>query len=569
MNPTQLLAHFDRIIEAPDAIPRLRRFVLDLAVRGKLIEQDPKEKLEPARRDWHESRNRQAPFQVPGSWTWARVGDVADCRLGKMLDKAKNRGTPQRYLRNVNVRWFDFDLSDVLEMRFEDAELDEFSLRQGDVLICEGGEPGRAAVWDEREADIYFQKAVHRVRLSSAVDSHFFVNVLRQSADSGTLDAYFTGVGIKHFTGKGLASFVFPLPSVAEQHRIVAKVDELMALCDRLDATRAERESRRDLVSAASLNRLNQPAADALVFREHASFQLDRLPRLVTMHRHVEQLRQTILNLAVRGQLVSQDPHDEPAVRLLQRIAAQRRMRLNAGASRRETTGLPATANDLAFQIKSGWEPARISQIVLELQTGPFGSSLHQSDYRKGGTPVINPASIKNGGLVAIDKMAVGPETLERLANFKLNAGDIVLARRGEMGRCAIVSSREHGWLCGTGTLILRLPECLFAPFFVMLLGAPFVREYLGGSAVGATMQNLNQSILLALVIGVPPFAEQQRIVAKVNELMTVCDQLESQLLVARTEASRLLDALLFEALGSVRERREDLRVAGTRNVAS
>ena len=153
-----------------------------------------------------------------------------------MLDKAKNKGTPVRYLRNINVRWFDFDLSDVKEMLFEDSELDEFSLRRGDVLICEGGYPGRAAVWDERESNIYFQKAIHRVRFKIGINPSYFVYVLRESADSGRLCSYFTGAGIQHFTGKGLMSFLVPLPPIPEQHRIVAKVDELMALCDALMA---------------------------------------------------------------------------------------------------------------------------------------------------------------------------------------------------------------------------------------------------------------------------------------------------------------------------------------------
>lgn len=247
MNARRLLEHFERIVEAPDAVPRLRRFIRDLAVRGKLVEQDPMDEpaLNRLRKRSARVESGDEPFDIPGSWTWARVADVAECRLGKMLDKAKNKGTPRRYLRNINVRWFDFDLSNVMEMRFEDSELTEFGLRHGDVLICEGGEPGRAAVWDEREADIYFQKAIHRIRFSNRVDPHFFVIVLRVSADSGDLTTYFTGVGIKHFTGKGLSVFQFPLPPLAEQHRIVAKVDELMALCDRLEAAQAERESLR------------------------------------------------------------------------------------------------------------------------------------------------------------------------------------------------------------------------------------------------------------------------------------------------------------------------------------
>jgi type I restriction enzyme S subunit len=157
MNAAKLLENFERVGNAPDAVARLRRFILELAVRGKLVPQDPKD--EPA----SELLKRgdiaicaEGPFDLPLSWAWVTVDTVAESRLGKMLDKAKNKGTPRRYLRNINVRWFDFDLSDLVEMPFEDSELPEFALRSGDVLICEGGEPGRAAIWDERESCIYF-----------------------------------------------------------------------------------------------------------------------------------------------------------------------------------------------------------------------------------------------------------------------------------------------------------------------------------------------------------------------------------------------------------------------------
>ena len=230
----------------PDQIKALRQNILNLAVRGKLVPQDRNDE---SASEFVKGAKIKDPgagaFELPASWTWANVGAVADSRLGKMLDKAKNKGKPRRYLRNINVRWFDFDLSDLLEMRFEDSELPEFALRFGDVLICEGGEPGRAAVWDARETDIYFQKAIHRVRFLDFVDSDFFVKTLRASADDGRLAEYFTGTGIKHFTGKGLAAYSFPLPPPAEQQRIVAKVDQLMALCDWLEVSLTKGEEKR------------------------------------------------------------------------------------------------------------------------------------------------------------------------------------------------------------------------------------------------------------------------------------------------------------------------------------
>jgi type I restriction enzyme S subunit len=147
--------------------------------------------------------------------------------------------------------------------------------------------------------------------------------------------------------------------------------------------------------------------------------------------------------------------------------------------------------------------------------------------------------------------MSVGSATLERLSTFQLRAGDVVIARRGEMGRAAVVSPEEDGWLCGTGSLILRLSKDVCPEFLMMVIGSPPARAYLRGAAVGVTMQNLNQTALLNLPVGVPPLAEQHRIVAKVDELMAICDQLEAQLTTAQAESRRLLEAVLYRALSA------------------
>ena len=158
-------------------------------------------------------------------WEVRPVGEIADHVLGKMLDKSKNTGTPRPYLRNLNVRWFDFDLSDMLEMKFEDHEFDRYTARRGDVLICEGGYPGRAAIWDSDEP-IHFQKAVHRVRFDEQDRGKWLVYYLTYMDQNGGLRDHFSGTGIQHFTGKALGRFPIPLPPLEEQRRIVAVLDE-------------------------------------------------------------------------------------------------------------------------------------------------------------------------------------------------------------------------------------------------------------------------------------------------------------------------------------------------------
>jgi type I restriction enzyme S subunit len=549
VNPAQVLDHFDRISDAPDAIPRLRRFILDLAVRGKLVEQDPND--EPASellKRTDAAKSDDVAFQVPNSWGWVRVGEIAECRLGKMLDKAKNKGTPRRYLRNVNVRWFDFDLSDVLEMRFEDSELDEFSIRSDDVLICEGGEPGRAAVWDEREADIYFQKAIHRVRFPKGFNPHYFVNFLRVNAESGRLAAYFTGVGIKHFTGKGLSSFLIPLPPLSEQHRIVAKVDELMALCDRLQAAQAERESRRDRLVAASLHRLNN-GANADGFREHARFYLHQLPRVTTRVEHIQQLRQTILNLAVRGKLVAQDPNDEPAAELLKQIETEKARAVYAGEIKKVDNYQPVGKNELTFDVPSGWELTRMGFLASKLGAGstPLGG---KSVYQNEGVPFLRSQNVHNDGLRLDGVALISREIHERMSGTHVHQHDILLNITGaSIGRCALVPRTFPEGNVSQHVAIIRLFLPAIREFIHLSLTSPFFQKVIHDVQVGVSREGLSMKTLRLFPMLLPPLAEQHRIVAKVEELLALFDRLEAQLTTTQTEGRRLLEAALHEAL--------------------
>ena len=170
----------------------------------------------------------------PG-WVEKKVCEIAKHSLGKMLDKAKNKGEPKPYLRNLNVRWFSFDLSDVLEMRFLPEEEAKYTAVKGDVLICEGGYPGRAAIWDQ-DTPIYFQKALHRVRFHEPEYNKWFVYYLYSQDKSGELKRHFNGAGIQHFTGEGLAKFEVPLPPLPEMKRAVGKFDALSAETQRLAA---------------------------------------------------------------------------------------------------------------------------------------------------------------------------------------------------------------------------------------------------------------------------------------------------------------------------------------------
>jgi type I restriction enzyme S subunit len=177
----------------------------------------------------------QEVFEEPGEdWEEKRLGAVAHHSLGKMLDKNKNKGIPQKYLRNQNVRWFEFDLSDLYEMPFLENEKEKYTAIKGDVLICEGGYPGRAAIWQENYP-IYFQKAIHRVRFHKPIYNKWFLYHLYLSDRTGKLKKYFSGTGIQHFTGKALSKYVVPLPPTNTVEKLVQEFDTLSAQTQALE----------------------------------------------------------------------------------------------------------------------------------------------------------------------------------------------------------------------------------------------------------------------------------------------------------------------------------------------
>lgn len=163
-------------------------------------------------------------------------GNITDARLGKMLDKEKNTGTPQRYLRNINVRWFNFDLSDLLEMRIGLDEIEKYSIQYGDLVICEGGEPGRCAVWEEQEP-IFYQKALHRVRFTDGSNPKFYMYYLWFAAQTGQLKRFFTGTGIKHLTGQSLVKVPVPSADKNTQDHAVSEIEFRLSVCDSIEQT--------------------------------------------------------------------------------------------------------------------------------------------------------------------------------------------------------------------------------------------------------------------------------------------------------------------------------------------
>lgn len=173
--------------------------------------------------------------EAKAGWPSVRLDHVSELCLGKMLDKEKNKGEPRPYLANMNVRWGSFDLQDLREMRFEEREFERYGLRFGDIVMCEGGEPGRCAIWMDEVPGMMIQKALHRIRPLEGIDGHYLYYALVHGAQSGSFDEYMTGSGIRHLPGNQVAKLEVLMPPLDEQRRIaevLRSVDEAIESAD-------------------------------------------------------------------------------------------------------------------------------------------------------------------------------------------------------------------------------------------------------------------------------------------------------------------------------------------------
>ncbi len=569
MRPDLLLHHFDCLAEAPDAIPRLRRFILDLAVRGKLVEQDPRDepvskllkriqaekerlvktgeirKQEPACLIDEE----EVPFEIPSSWRWVCLIDV----LTKLTDGTHHSptnlaGGDFKYITAKNIKSEGVSLADVsyVTAKVHHEIYARCNPQKGDILYIKDGATTGIVTINDLDEPFSMLSSVALLKLSAGVYNRLLVKFLQSPFFYMQMRGFMKGAAITRVTLKRMAPALIPLPPIAEQHRIVDKVDQLMALCDRLAAAQVERESRRDRLAAVSLHRLNN-GADPDAFREHARFYFNHLPRLTTRTEHIQQLRQTILNLAVRGKLVPQDPHDEPASELLKQIQIEKARLVKAGIlTQQKMTAIEP--KELAFDCPESWQSVNFVDVCNLVTSGSRGWAEFYSDT---GPKFIRAQNIRFGRLRLVDLACVSLPKKAEGTRTQVSKGDLLIVITGagvtnpamldhDLGEAYV--SQHVALIKPTATSLSRwLLLCLMAP-----VGA---RAELVERAYGAGKPGLNLDNIRFLRIPLSPLTEQQRIVAKVDELMALCDRLEAQLVATQTESHRLLEAVLHNAL--------------------
>ncbi|WP_143762909.1 restriction endonuclease subunit S [Ramlibacter tataouinensis] len=567
-----LVRQFEMLATAPGGVARLRDLILRLAVQGKLVQQREHDnpvavllrEAEPAKEGAaFRSRFKAtktddeliAPFALPESWAWVRLGEVTDISGGVTLGR---KGTVEQpitlpYLRVANVQRWNVLCQDLKTVTIAKTELDRYQLRAGDLLITEGGDwdkVGRTAIWSGELPICLHQNHVFKARgltpswnsewaqvyLNSPVARAYFASCSKQTTNLASINM------------TQLKACAFPLPPVAEQARIVARVDELMRLCDALEAQgRLEAEQHARLLGTllGTLTDSSTPEELAANWKRVA----DHFDLLLDRPEAVDALEQTVLQLAVRGLLVPQDPRDEPASELLKAIREEKSRWSNERRGRREAPESRTDRLGVPFAAPPGWSWVGPDQVALQITDGTH----HTPKYQARGVAFISVKDI-NGSTVNFSDCKYIAEDEHREINARCNPerGDLLLCRIGTLGRATLVDTdRPFSLFVSVG--LIKLPKSKdIGRYLHMVLSSPLLAEqYQSIKAGGSHTNKLNLGDIPRLQIPLPPLAEQARIVARVTELRRLCTNLRQRLNLSKATQTALADALVDPALAA------------------
>jgi len=485
----------------------LKNSILQLAIQGKLVEQRPEEgtgkelyrQIQAERqrlikagiirkeKPLPEIKDDDKLFDIPESWKWCYVGEVFQHNTGKALNGTSGQGVMLSYITTSNLYWNRFELEKLKEMPFTDAEIEKFTVKKNDLLVCEGGDFGRAAIWPY-DSPMRIQNHIHRLRAYAEVSVEYFYYWFFLYKNAGLIAG--KGIGILGLSSNALHKLIIPLPPLAEQRRIVSKIEELLPYIDRYEQAWSKLE--------------------------------DFNKRFPT------DMQKSILQLAIQGKLVEQRLGEGTGEELYQQIQAEKQKLIKAGTIKKEKLLPQITEDEKPFDIPDSWKWVRIANLCSVINGDRGKNYPSKETLSKRGIPFISALNL-NGKTVIKDEnlLCLSEEQYQKLGNGKLNLGDVVCCIRGSLGKHGRYPYARGAIASSLVIMRMFLQSEIAINYLMSYLDSPFFFAEIQRYNNGTAQPNLAANSLELFLIPLPPLAEQKRIVAKLEEILPLCEKLK------------------------------------------
>ena len=421
------------------------------------------------------------PFDIPDSWTWAYVGDIFMHNTGKAQNASESdKGVIRKFITTSNLYWNRFDFSKVKEMPFTERELERCTVQKGDLLVCEGGDCGRSAIWNYDE-EVCIQNHVHRLRPYSEVSIEYFYYLFYLYKFTGRLRGQ--GVAIQGLSNDAIHKVICPLPPLAEQKRIVAKIEELLPLIDRY---------------------------------EQAWTKLENFNK-----RFPGDMQKSILQMAVQGKLVSQDRSEGTGEDLYKQIQTEKQSLIKVGRIKKEKP-LPKIAEaEIPFEIPETWKWVRWGDLSESIQYG-YNASARNSGRIK----MVRISDIQNSR-VLWETVPYCEISEQEIPAYLLAPNDILFARTGgTVGKSYLVKEVPEEAIYAGYLIRTRYSSLLCPEYMKLFMDSQLYWNQLRNGTIATAQPNCNGKTLSKMILPLPPVAEQRRIVKRIEELLPLCEKL-------------------------------------------
>lgn len=551
---------FNLFADAPDSVAKMRELVLYSAITGQLSEysrhdvpvidllttlSEAKKRRLGAGRQRVPSNNGpriERTVSVPDHWAWISLSDIGEFSGGATPSKAKS------VFWDGEVNWFSSKDIKREELTESELKITREGLKATGLKLYSPG----CLVMVTRSGILKHTLPVSILRAEGTVNQDLkvlspfigglerYLQIMLRGLNGFIIESFVkTGMTVQSLKFEEFAFQPFPIPPLAEQKRIVAKVDELMALCDQLEAQKQEREEQASKLTRASLACFTEAPTSAnlnLIF--HPSYAVSPAD-----------LRKSILTLAIQGKLVPQDPNDEPAHMQLERVDLERDQLVKTKRIRRPNILGPIEEDAIPFQVPTSWQWRHLADICFQITDGAH----HTPQYHESGVPFLSVKDISSGTIDFCSTRFISEEAHRELCRrCKPEHGDILLTKIGTTGIAVNVNTNQEFSIFVSLALLKFSQRNLDGRYLMHLINSPFVKHQSAKNTQGVGNKNLVLRLISQFTIPIPPLAEQRRITAKVDELMALVDALEFQLATTRTTASNLLSALVAELTGTL-----------------